>query len=205
MSIQREITMGDGTCAGRTALSCLWRFLRQVSTLLVDIHGQHEHQSLLDVKNHIGFLDSFGDEAFQAQQSKVAELYHIWKHASQAFSALRKESAQRDQRLAYISSRVKELEAAQLESGEAEKLAAERARFAGAEKINSALGEAYHAVMAGDGAQNGATLRLKTAADAMASIANFEQRYQSLAERLSTAYYEVEELGLELRDAFSPG
>ncbi len=203
MSIQREITMGDRNLCRVCGVIVPLAFLRQVSALLVDIHGQHEHQSLLDVKNHIGFLDSFGDEAFQAQQAKVAELYHIWRHASQAFSALRKESAQRDQRLAYISSRVKELEAAQLESGEAEKLAAERARFAGAEKINGALGEAYHAVMAGDGAQNGATLRLKTAADAMASIANFEERYQSLAERLSTAYYEVEELGLELRDALA--
>ena len=202
MSIQREITMGDRNLCRVCGVIVPLAFLRQVSALLVDIHGQHEHQSLLDVKNHIGFLDSFGDEAFQAQQAKVAELYHIWKQSSQAFSALRKESAQRDQRLAFISGRVKELEAAQIEAGEAEKLAAEKARFAGAEKINGAVQDAYHAVLAGD-AQTGAALRLKTAADAMAAIAGFDEKYRSLAERLSTAYYEVEEMGLELRDALA--
>ncbi|NLV57203.1 MAG: DNA repair protein RecN [Clostridiales bacterium] len=200
MPIQREITVGDRNLCRVCGVIVPLAFLKQISALLVDIHGQHEHQSLLDVKNHISFLDSFGDEKFQAQQAKVAELYHVWKQSSQAYSALRKESNQRDQRLAYISSRVKELQTAHIEAGEAEKLAAERARYIGAEKINSALEMAYHAVLAGDGTQNTATLRLKTASDAMHSITEFDERYQALAERLSSAYYEVEELGLELRD-----
>ncbi len=201
MSIQREITTGDRNLCRVCGVIVPLAFLKQLTELLVDIHGQHEHQSLLDVKNHLGFLDSFGDAAYKEQQAKVAESFHIWKASSQAFSTLRKESAQREERLAYITSRLKELEAAQVEVGEFAKLTAERAKFAGSEKINASLEDAYHAVFAGDGAQSGATLRLKTAADAMQAIASYDEKYGALAARLSSAYYEVEEMGLELRSA----
>lgn len=201
MSIQREITASDRNVCRVCGVIVPLLFLRQVSELLVDIHGQHEHQSLLDVKNHIGFLDSFGDDAFKAQQQKVGKAYRVWKESSGKFSALRKENAQREQRQEYIGSRVKELEAAQLQIGEADKLALERDRFGNAEKINDSLETAYHAVFAGDGSRESALLKLKTATDSMQQIAIHDEKYKALAERLSTAYYEVEEMGLELRAA----
>ncbi len=200
MAIQREITVSDRNLCRVCGVIVPLAFLKQISALLVDIHGQHEHQSLLDVKNHMTFLDSFGEEAFRIQQAKVAEAYHIWKESSVKFSALRKENAQREQRAEYIASRLKELEAAQLEMGESEKLAQERAKILGAEKIHAAVQTAYHAVLAGDGAQQSAILKLKSAADAMLSIGSLDPKYQVLAERLSAAYYEVEEMGIELRE-----
>lgn len=200
MSIQREITNSDRNLCRVCGVIVPLGFLKQISALLVDIHGQHEHQSLLDVKKHIDFLDSFGDASFQAQQKTVAEHYRIWKDSSTKFSALRKENAQREQRIEYISSRLKELEAAQIEIGESEKLAKERTQFASAEKINFAVETAYHLVQTGDGVQQSAMLKLKSAADAMQAISGLNEKYRLLAERLSSAYYEVEEMGIELRD-----
>ena len=203
MSIHREITLSDRNLCRVCGVIVPLAFLRQISALLVDIHGQHEHQSLLDVKNHMDFLDSFGDEGFAAQQKRVAESYHVWKESSAKFGALRKENTQREQKTELVSAKLKELEAARIQVGEVEKLSQERAKMAGAEKINASVEVAYHAVFLGDGAQQSAMLKLKNAADAMQSIGGFDARYQSLAERLSSAYYDVEDMGIELRDALS--
>lgn len=110
-------------------------FLRRLTALLVDVHGQHAHQSLLDAKNHMAFLDSFGDAAFEAQKRRVEERYHLWRESSGRFSMLRKENEQRAQQQEYLQTRVRELDAVQLAPGETERLTAERARFASAERM----------------------------------------------------------------------
>ena len=203
LSIQREITVSERNLCRICGVIVPLAFLKQITALLVDIHGQHEHQSLLDVKNHIGFLDSFGDDVFCAQQKKVTGCYKAWKEASASFALLRKENTQREQRAEAISTHLKELDAAQIEIGEVEKLSVERARFVNAEKINHSIETAYDAVLSGEGSQQSAVIKLKNAANAMQAIASLEEKYQLLAERLSSAYYEAEEMGIELRDALT--
>ena len=203
IALHREITVSGRNLCRVCGVIVPLTFLREITALLVDIHGQHEHQSLLNVKNHLGFLDSFGEDSFQNVQKKVSEAYWIWKEASGKFSALRKENAQREQRSQILESQLKELTAAHLELGEMERLSQERALFVNAEKINQAVETAYSSVFAGDGRESGATLNLKTAADAMQSIADLDKNYNALSKRLFSAYYESQELGLEIRDALS--
>ena len=84
----------------------------------MDVHGQHAHQSLLEAKNHMAFLDSFGDAAFEEQKRRVEERYRLWRESSSPlFAALRKENEQRAQRQEYLETRVRELDAAQLSAG----------------------------------------------------------------------------------------
>ena len=208
MSIRREITAEGRNICRVCGVIVPLAFLRSVTAYLIDIHGQHEHQSLLDSKNHMSFLDSFGDEAFQQCQAATAQAYHTWRESSSRFSALRKENAQRTERQAYLETRVKELDAAQLEKGEAEQLAAEKARFASAEKIDSAVRNAYEEVMGG-GREKSVVTKLREAASAMQLIEEIDPRFKLLADRLSSVYYEAEELGIELReilenDSFDP-
>ncbi len=199
LTIQREITVSERNLCRVCGVIVPLAYLRRLSALLVDIHGQHEHQSLLDAKNHMSFLDSFGDEAFLLQKEAVARSYRIWKESSGKFAALRKENAQREQRQAFLLQRVKELDAAQIAAGEAEKLAAERARFAGAERIDNAVRLAYEKVFAG-GREQSAMDKLKDALEAMRGIEELDERFQALTARLSSSYYEAEEIGIELRD-----
>lgn len=200
LSIQREITTGERNICRVCGVIVPLAFLKRLSELLVDVHGQHEHQSLLDSKKHMGFLDSLGDKDFAALKERVASAYHEWRESSQKFAALRKENAQREQRQEYLVSRVKELDAAQLQIGEAEKLQKERERFAGAERIDAALRESYTLIFSGEGREKSVTDRLKIANDALRGVEDFDTRYKALAERISTAYYEAEEIGIELRD-----
>lgn len=199
LSIHREISTGERNICRVCGVIVPLAYLRRLTALLVDIHGQHAHQSLLDAKNHMAFLDSFGDAAFMALKRRVAECYRAWRESSARFSALRKENTRRAERQEYLESRLKELDAAQLAVGEADKLTAERDRFAGAERIDSAVRAAYGAVMAG-GREHSAMEQLRAAMESMRRIDELDARYKALADRLSSVFYETEELGIELRD-----
>lgn len=199
MSIQREIWAGERNICRVCGVIVPLSYLRALTAHLIDIHGQHEHQSLLDSKNHMAFLDAFGDEAFHRQLQAVSAAYQTWRESSAKFSALRKENAQRVERQAYLEGRVKELDAAALEAGEADRLSAEKTRFASAEKIDGAVRSAYEEVMGG-GREKSAVQKLKDACDALSAVENLDERFHAIAQRLSSAYYETEELGIELRE-----
>ncbi|MEG0047956.1 MAG: DNA repair protein RecN [Clostridia bacterium] len=199
LSIHREMTVSERNTCRVCGVIVPLAFLRKLSEVLVDVHGQHDHQSLLNDKNHMTFLDSFGHADFLSLKETVAQAYRIWKESSSKFLALRKENAQRAQRQEYLSMRVKELDSAQLTIGEADKLSAEHARFASAERINSAVRTAYENVLAG-GRDQSAMDQLKEAYEGMRRIENLDERFREITQRLSSAYYEAQELGLELRD-----
>lgn len=199
ISIHREITTTDRNVCRVCGVIVPLSFLRTLSALLVDVHGQHQHQSLLDSKMHMGFLDSFGDDAFLEKKEEVAQAYCVWKESSLKFSALRKENAQREERQEYLATRVKELDAAQIAMGEADKIVSEKEYFQSAEKIDGALRTAYNEVYSG-GREQSAALKLKEAAGAMQSIGHLDEKFLALGTRLMTAHYEIEEIGIELRD-----
>ena len=199
ISVQREISVtGRNTCRVCGVIVPL-TFLRNLTAQLVDIHGQHEHQSLLDSQNHMSFLDSFGEADFQAILNEVSEAYHAWRASSSKFSALRKENSQRVERQSFLESRVKELDLAAVEVGEVERLAAEKARFSSAEKIDRSLRTAYEETM-GNGRDKSALGKLREAADSMRLLEEIDPAFKMISVHLSNVYYEVEELGLELRN-----
>ena len=108
ISIQREISTGERNLCRVCGVIVPLAFLRHLTDLLVDVHGQHATQSLLDAKNHMAFLDSFGDAAFEEQKRRVEERYRQWRESSSRFSALRKENEQRAQRQEYLETRVRD-------------------------------------------------------------------------------------------------
>jgi len=200
ISIQREISVSGRNICRICGTIVPLTFLRSLTQHLVDIHGQHEHQSLLDSQNHMAFLDSFGESAFKDRLEEVRKAYSLWRESSSRFSALRKENAQRAERQAYLETRVKELDAAALEMGESDRLSAEKNRYASAERIDRSVRTAYEEI-AGSGREKSAVNKLRDATEALRLIEAVDPRYKSLADRLSNAYYEAEEMGIELRDA----
>ena len=201
ITVMREISTADRNICRVCGVMVPLNFLKQISSFLVDIHGQHEHQSLLAEKNHLGFLDAFGDSAHLALMADAEVKCRAWREASTAFSALRKENAQREERMEFITARSRELDAAKLEIGEEAKLMQQRAKLADAEKINNAIETAYGNLTAAEGGRVGVTALLREAKDEMQRISEYDPRFQALAERLSSAFYEAEEMGIELRDA----
>ena len=196
----REITaQGRSSCRVNGALLPLSQY-QQFTALLMDIHGQHEHQSLMDEKRHLGFLDASGDDAHRRLLEKTGADFNAWHECRRKLEKLQKQSAQAGERMELLRIRQKELKSAKLVPGEEEELARERDRFRNAEKIEDGLREAYDAVYNGS---DPAFQALRTAVNALAPIESLDESYASLRARLDGLYYEAEDIGLTLRDLLS--
>ncbi|MBE5783838.1 MAG: DNA repair protein RecN [Clostridiales bacterium] len=195
--LSREITLqGRSSCRINGRLLPLSQY-QLFTPYLMDIHGQHEHQSLMDEKRHLGYLDASGDEKHQELLRQVQSDCAAWLESKKALSKLQKQSAQAGERMELLRLRQKELKQAKLVPGEEEELARERDRFRNVEKIEDGLREAYDAVYDGS---NPAAEALRQAVHALAPIERLDEGYASLRARLDGLYYEAEDIGLTLRD-----
>ena len=149
VTLAREITLaGRSSCRVNGTLLPVDQY-RQLTNLLMDIHGQHEHQSLMDEKKHLAFLDATGDEAHRQLQEKVKEAYTQWVEKKKLLVQLRKQSADAQERMELLQIRVQELRDAQLIPGEEDELARERDIFKNGEKIEASLQDAFEYVYDG--------------------------------------------------------
>jgi DNA repair protein RecN (Recombination protein N) len=124
--------------------------LRHLGDLLVDLHGQHEHQSLLREDTHLAFLDALGDEAFATTKTRVLHLAHERQRLRQEVQRLTTDERERLRTLDLLSYQVQEIDRAQLVAGEEEELLTERTRLAHAEKLHAAASSAYTLLYDGD-------------------------------------------------------
>ena len=195
--LSREITLaGRSSCRVNGSLLPLSQY-QQITSLLMDIHGQHEHQSLMDDRKHLSFLDASGDTGHAALLEKTQSDFDAWHACRKSLEKLQKQSAQASERMELLRIRQKELKNAKLIPGEEEALAKERDRYRNVEKIESGLREAFEAVYDGS---DPAVEELRSASQALGPIETLDEDYASLRSRLDALYYEAEDIGLTLRD-----
>ena len=150
--------------------------LKEISWMLMDIHGQHEHQSLLDDDNHLHSLDAYGDDCHKAIVNETRDKYLSYRELYSAFSRLKNQVRDRDERLMLLKEQEAELSAADLYEGEEEILAQKNTFFKSHEKISRALEEAKDAIYTG-----GSTAISEQARKAMHSLSCLEQMGEELA------------------------
>ena len=180
--------------------------LKQITDLLVDVHGQHEHQSLLMQSRHIRFLDSFAGERDRAQREKVAGLYSECKAIQSELLGGFGSEDERAREADILRYQINEIENARLTADEEQKLTEERAVLINAERIMTSLQKSSEAVSGDEGAVG----LLSQAVSAMKDISGISTEYGELSRRLSEAYYTIEDIGYTLRDMrdsfdFEPG
>lgn len=172
--------------------------LKSVSDTLVDIHGQHEHQALLDAENHISYLDAYCHaeslpiiEKIDAIVSRRSEL--MLKRNS-GFASER----EREREMDMLRYQIEEIASANLEVGEEERLNAEKTVLLNAERIRTALETAH---MALSGAEEGSALSaIDTARRSMRDIAALNKDYEVLSDKIEELYYAAEDISFVLRD-----
>ena len=167
-----------------------------VTKNLMDLHGQHAHQSLMDDKTHIRFLDGFGDQAHQGKRRETAEAYAVFHEKDRALEKLQKKAREKQDREDVLKLQLRELKSAHLKAGEEEALEKERDRFKNSGKISSALQEAYQTLYTDPGA---AVARLREAADSLRRVTSMGDEFAALHERAMNAYYEAEDISLTIQ------
>ena len=203
LALSREISQGGRNICRVCGVIVSLAYLRQLTALLVDVHGQHEHQSLMDEKRHLDFLDRFGNQSHRELLSRVEKDYQAFHENHQEYARLVKENSLREQRMDMLGYQLEELKKARLKPGEEEALQAEKTLLRNGEKIRSAVEAAYEQVYEGTGGERSALAAVKEAADAIGSIAPLSSSYQALSEKLESLYYELEDAGIQLRDMAS--
>ena len=171
--------------------------LKGLTELLVDIHGQHEHQSLVKPANHEGMLDGMGGASLASVKADVKALHAKYRVLIAEYSALGNES-ERERRLDVLSFQLKEIEDAGIAEGEEEELLEKRKRIRNTEKIISALSAARGLLEGYDGRSLGGDL--KSASASLAGISSYDGRIDSVCDRLDAAKTEIEDISETLGD-----
>lgn len=171
--------------------------LKGLTELLVDIHGQHEHQSLVKPANHEKMLDGMGGKELLTARAENATLREKYRALKAEFERFGDES-ERARRLDVLRFQIDEIERAEVGEGEEEELLEKRKRIRNTEKILSALASAKSALEGYDGASVGGNL--KAAAASLSTISAYDGGIDPLCERLDAAKTEIEDIGETLGD-----
>ena len=172
--------------------------LKSVSDTLVDIHGQHEHQALLDAENHISYLDAYCHAEslpiIEKIDAIVSRRNELMLKRNSGFSSQR----EREREMDMLRYQIEEIASANLETGEEERLNAEKTVLLNAERIRTALETAH---MALSGAEEGSALSaIDTARRSMRDIAALNKDYEALGDKIEELYYAAEDISFVLRD-----
>lgn len=204
VTLYREITRSGRNLCRVCGVVMPLSALKDIAVLLMDVHGQHEAQFLMNSQYHLLFLDAAGGDDYQALLSRVDAAYQAFITNHRQYARLVKENEKKQYRMESLKKSLEELEKARLKLGEEETLVAEKERFRHSEKIATAVAAAHRAISANDDSET-VLSRVKEAADALRSLAAFGENYVSLAQRCDSAYYELEEIGYELADLTEKG
>ena len=196
--VQREIDLtGKGQCRldGRPATAAM---LREVCSLLIDIHGQHDNQELLSAEKHLGFLDSFG--AYRQELEDYAKAYAQRMACADRLEKLQMDESYKLQRMDILQFQLKEIGDAKLTDGEEEQLTEQQKRIKNAERITESLGTIY-TLLNGDGEElRGVLEALEEISTELDTAAKYLPDFTQYGDKLNDAYYMLEELGSTARD-----
>ncbi|MCX7799502.1 MAG: DNA repair protein RecN [Fimbriimonadales bacterium] len=148
--VQREVLAegrSQARLGGRLAPASA---LRRIGRELVDLHGQHDHQSLLDPETHAGLLDAFAGQPASDALHRVREAWQQAETLRRRLAAVRQSQRDREQRLDMLRFQIAEIEAVAPQAGEMEELAARFERLRHAEHLREATAAALLLVAEGD-------------------------------------------------------
>ena len=194
--ISRDILSAGRTQARINGRAVTQSALRLISKNLIDIHGQHEHQSLLDAENHIDLLDNLGGREIMSLREKVSDLYSKLEAKKAELRKLEEGKNEREKKIDFIKYQVKEIDDASLKDGEDEELIVQRDLLANAEKLAGGASEV--SVLIGGGDEGGSLDKVRMAQGKLKELASIDKNLSKLSKSLDSAFYELEDVSREL-------
>ncbi len=164
--------------------------LRQLGQFLVDLHGQHDHQSLLDPSRHVGFLDSWIGAPALGLLERIGAAHQTATTARLKLAALRAGLRDREHRLDLLRFQVSEIEGVDPKPGEMEELASQLSRLKNSERLADAASLSLQAIRDGD---RNAADGLRLAVKAIEEVVRFDPSLEPVLAALSAAQVQLEE------------
>jgi DNA repair protein RecN (Recombination protein N) len=193
--IQRDITTsGKNVCRINGRIVTIAN-LKKVGEFLVDIHGQNEHQELMQSERHIYMLDDFGGQKLLQAKQHYQNLYREYRLLEKKMRNRQKNEKEFAQRMDMLHFQSDEIAAANLVPGEEEQLLEERNKLSNFQKIADALAASYAAI---NEEENSSLDKIGYAMNELASIESLDSEYKTLADTVQNAYYLLQEASGDL-------
>jgi len=194
--IRRELHSQGKSSARINGQQVTLSMLREVGENLINLHGQHEHQSLLRTERHLEWLDQFAGDAISGEKAEYAAQFQQYQETLRQRRDLEEKSRQGMQMLDLYRFQIEEIGSARLKPGEDESLEDERRKLSHAEKLSDAVSEAYDLLYGSKG-----LAALSKALSRLQDIQKVDPAHlDPLVEQLQSAYYSAEDAAFQLRD-----
>lgn len=174
--------------------------LKTLGRELINIHGQHDNQALLNAERHYQFLDDLADNTVLLAEYRTE--FAKWQALRQEKAALRMDEAEKARKLDLLQYQIEELENAQLVPGERDSLTEKRNLFANSEKVQNALQEAFYILRGGEDEAGTQSVQnaLEAAAELLEEAGSYYSPVEGIAEALRSMVYDLAEHTADLRD-----
>lgn len=173
--------------------------LKEIAEDLIDIYGQHEHQSLLNPAKHIRLLDRFCGGDFGKTLAAYQSSFYALKELEKQLQALMGDESQREQRIDILQFQKEELEAGELRPGEEEELLEQKKRLGSMEKLMRLTEESLLLLYDGEDRMPSACDQLGDALAKLEEAAEYDEQLRPYVDTLADAYASVEDAARELR------
>ena len=205
--LQREIYVDGKNVCRLNGRPMTVTQLRTLGSRLLNIHGQHDGQQLLDEAQHILYLDQYG--RYMPLQIAYQEKYSTLQRIENQISALQMDEAEKARRIDTLQFQIQDLERANLQSGEEEELLERRNLLRNSEKIISAVQGADYCLN-GDDQREGALSLLRQAQEQLSTVRGLGDSFAQLTERINAVYSELYDIAYTVQDKkdeldFAPG
>lgn len=194
--LHRTITAGGKSICRVNGKLVTLAILREFGKTLIDIHSQHETQSLMSVENHIELLDLYDQTSIQQAKEEYLSLYNNYVSLKKQFQKLNDNEQKMSHRLDLLEFQMRELEQAELTPLEDEKLEEERSYLMNFEKIYLGVQDAYSAL---SGEQKGIEW-LNQAQLALQESRSYDPFIAEKSDELTNYFYMIEELSFDLNN-----
>ncbi|WP_214807652.1 DNA repair protein RecN [Exiguobacterium sp. s102] len=186
---------GKSVCRVNNKLVTL-TILREFGRVLVDLHGQHEHQHLMENMYHQSILDDFGHETISPRLHEYQKKFGLYEEKRIALQSLAQSEQELAQRIDLLSFQTEEITSANLRQGEEDELLGERNRLANFEKLHDSLKAAYDAL-------HDEMRGIDSVGDAMRELqqaSSIDDQFANQSDAIASAFYGLEEVGYAIRD-----
>ncbi len=195
--IQRSINVDGKNNCRVNGCPVTVTMLKSIGNELVNIHGQHDSQALLNSDNHYAFIDALADNAILVDEYQSA--FNKVKSLKKELKSLNANEEEKSKRIDFLQFQINELELADIKIGEKDELLAKKEVYQNCEKIMSYLNTSYN-ILNGVQDENGANSMISFAADNLEKATSYLSDLQDVSEKVRDISYNLEEYTSTIRE-----
>ncbi|MBL4937899.1 DNA repair protein RecN [Clostridium sp. YIM B02515] len=197
--ISRETFHSGKSIAKINGKSLILSNIKTISSTLLDIHGQHENQNLLDSGNHIIYLDLFGEKSLQDELKDYNNMYKEFLRIEHELEKIQGKEGEKEKVIDFYKYQLEEINKANLKKEEDKELESQYSILSNAEKINKILSSSFEMLSSGSDNYISVIESLGIIIKDLRSIERHVEKIKNLADGLEEAFYNIEESSEDIR------